>query len=252
MSSLESICPHCLRAAQVPEARIGRRVRCPWCDQRFQLSVERVCSDVDWRSVEGFYYLGEGGERAGPFAMHDLIERKEAGVLTKATQVWREGWPHWKYGDALFTSLGGERDEVAVIGRPAPSPELQTRQAGERVGKAVHFVATAAGRLRCLLFACTLTSAAAAAVLLFVAAVWRMEAALGGAIAMALSCAAFVLASRHARALYPAVRAWAESGEPSAGADALTRMAELLVALCWSFAGLVLAVGTAIATAVAF
>ena len=230
--SAEVICPQCTNTFSAPLSRLGRRVRCPWCEGRFPLSVERVTGEWDAAGSEGWYYMDARGTRVGPASLSVLIEAREQGEISSETQLWREGWPRWKFADQLFSSL---TESSAQSGRaPTPSAPVEAQpmppsenplwqRLSHRV-RQVHNAAWIAQRILLIAAAVWLAGAVAAAILV----AWSGVVPLLSPVALLVDSVSTLLIGLKVRELRLAWRAWMETGEPIAGDVALRQTAKAL------------------------
>ena len=261
MATLKTTCPRCMKSFQIADARLGRGVRCPWCEQRFQLTVERIRHGLQPEELGNWYCFDSEGARVGPLALVELIRRRKNGMLIQSTQIWREGWPHWKFADQLFSSLpsikGDSQEHETEVGMPPPTtavvespsvvaPEQSQRLAEEltSLGRVLSQLRTALGLLIGLLVPS-----------IIVILVWSLRAdrvwGLVGMVGLMGILFSMLWLRGHLGPAKRAIRTFAESGERAAGIEGLARGREVLRIWTWSMIVLAIAALSCVVAAIA-
>ncbi len=245
MDATQAVCPHCLKKLPAPERRLGRHLRCPWCERRFELTAERISDSFDASESLGWHYLATSGERIGPVSLEELAAAKEAGEVTGETQLWREGWGRWKFADALFSSLPRHTSTEQPSGDlpvpPKSAPEAPTRH-WQRWSKVLRELGTTIEWVSQILLVVGTTEGLAALVLAVLGVLTRNMAPLLMFPGLALHALLLITIRRQLKSVLPPLRAWTETGEARAGEMALREVGRTLNVTVWLVAATLFAV----------
>jgi hypothetical protein len=118
--SIPLVCSHCEHAFYVNDQWLGKRIKCPQCQERLDVgggqgqdplsdflqwsaggnSVTTTADDVRW------YLQTSTGRQYGPVDRRLLDYWKRLGAISARSQVLREGDDQWRWASELYPELG--------------------------------------------------------------------------------------------------------------------------------------------------
>lgn len=118
--SIPLVCSHCEHAFCVNDEWLGKRIKCPQCQERVEVgsaggqdalsdfmqwaaggnTATTTSDDVQW------YLQTSGGRQYGPVDRRLLDYWQRLGAVTARSQVLREGDTQWRWASELYPQLG--------------------------------------------------------------------------------------------------------------------------------------------------
>lgn len=112
---IELTCAKCKRILRVPDGSVGKKVRCPQCEEVI-LVPSSTAAPPTKPQVAMWHVKTTDGGKYGPIPKHELDQWFTEGRLTADSQVLRDGADQWQWASEIYPQLKS----------PAPTAPVQT------------------------------------------------------------------------------------------------------------------------------
>lgn len=121
-------CEECGKRFKAPGKLAGQKARCP-CGAVIEVPAPEQTEEESAPSTDDWYYVHEG-ERQGPVALEELVEKLRQGELGSQDRVWTKGMSDWlpaedvdQLPEVSGASETGEEPEEGEKGEGPEEPE---------------------------------------------------------------------------------------------------------------------------------
>ena len=132
-------CPSCSRRLRMPDAAVGKTMKCPNCQgmvpvpvgtaatptQRPKPKPAPAASTTRVPPVKKWRLKMETGEEYGPIPKRELDQWIQEGRLTADCQVLKEGGAQWQWASDVYPSLASPTASPTNANSPAPTTSNQ-------------------------------------------------------------------------------------------------------------------------------